>query len=465
MTALEDELRESLARQATGASSPPLDAEELADRAVHRAGLVRRRHRIAGVTVTTVFILLVGMGVVYLPIRQPSEQIASPPSPPALLTPAAQVPSMVTGDVPLRLHGQPRELPKLPIDVIADDQLVTVDGSTIDVSFAGEVSQAYRVAEGWLVVGVPAGAARASVWLVTASGHRHTLLSAVDGVAFDSTSRRVAWRAGSQVYLGALAGGQLSQQEQSATVAGAAVPVGFVAGAVLLGRGRLGGYDLWWPDRGVYQPAWAQTAAVVYGSLADGRTAVGQVVVDAATVGGVAAVGERRCLALFDAAFQTAAASERATAGDSGNPGGGSPTGEKAGTGPKAGSPGGAKSGRSESESPVRTLCGLGLGARSPGWVSPDGRWLVTGVGGRTVLVDLLARPGARPQVLSPGPPVAGGVAWLDTQTVVLATGSGKAVMRLRLDELRGKQADGVKQWSIPVAAKEAVLVVPRLYT
>jgi hypothetical protein len=189
------------------------------------------------------------------------------------------------------------------------------------------------------------------------------------------------------------------------------------------------------------------------------------VVVDPGAVGGIAAVGERRCLALFDADFQATAAVQP-------DPGAGPPAGPKAGTGPKsdtgpkAGTDTGAGAGaaRSAPEPAVRTLCGLGLSARSPGWVSPDGRWLVTGVGGRTVLVDLLARPAAGPQVLSPGPPLAGGVAWLDRQTVVLATSSGRAVMRLRLDELRGKQADGVKQWSIPVAAKEAVLVVPRLY-
>jgi hypothetical protein len=56
-------------------------------------------------------------------------------------------------------------------------------------------------------------------------------------------------------------------------------------------------------------------------------------------------------------------------------------------------------------------------------------------------------------------------VAWLDKQTVVLATNYGKAVMRLRLDQVRGRQADGVKQWSVPVVAKEAVLVVPRLFS
>jgi hypothetical protein len=153
-------------------------------------------------------------------------------------------------------------------------------------------------------------------------------------------------------------------------------------------------------------------------------------VVDAATVGGGAAVGGRHCLALFDAAFQAAARAARS---------------------------------RSAQAAPVQTRCGLGLAARSPGWVSPDGRWLVTSSGGRTILVVLTARAPAKPRVLSPGPPLEGGVAWLDEQTVVLTTGSGKAVMRLRLDELRGTQADGAKRWAIPVVAKEAVLVVPRL--
>jgi hypothetical protein len=461
VTALEDELRDSLARQASSASSAHPDPDELAGRVVRRAQLVRRRQRMAGVTVTTAIILLVGMVVVYLPARQAAQPVAEPSSPPAVVTPAAAVPPTITGDVPGRLHGQQRALPKLPIDVVADDQLVTVDGAAIDVSFAGEVSQAYRVAEGWLVVGVPRSAARASVWLVTAAGERQTLLSGVDGVAFDVAGQQVAWRVGTQVFLGSLSGGRLGQQQQTVTVAGTAVPVGFVAGAVLLARGGLDGYDLWWPDRGIYQPNWAQTAVAVYGSLPDGRTAVGQVLVDATVVAGLAAVGERRCLALFDAAFQTPAHTSAGTSAG-GKPGGkvGEEAGEEAGG--KAGAGYDPDRARAPREAPVQTLCGLGSGARSPGWVSPDGRWLVTGAGGRTVLVDLLARSTAKPQVLSSDPPFDGGVAWLDKQTVVLATSAGKAVMRLRLDDLRGKQA-GVKQWSIPVAAKEAVLVVPRL--
>jgi hypothetical protein len=428
VTHLEDELRDSLARQARHVSSPPPDPEVLADLAVRRAHAVRRRHRTAGATVVAVFVLLVGLGAVYLPVREPSRPVAVP-SRPALLTPAAQLPPTIPGDVG-RLHQKARSVPKLPVDVVADDQLVTVDGSAIDVSFAGEVSQAYRVADGWLVVGEPERAAGMSIWLLTADGHRQTLLSGVAGVAFDVVGRRVAWRSGPRVYLGGLrADGQI-QSTRSAVVDGSAVPVGFAAGAVLLARGRAGGYDVWWPDRGIHHPAWAQTAVAVYGSLADGRTAVGQVVVDAATVGSSLAVGERHCLALFDTASRSAVRADRD---------------------------------RVAQAKPVQTRCGVRLSMRSPGWVSPDGRWLVTSAGGRTVLVDLTASPPAKPQVLSPGPPIEGGVAWLDKQTVVLTTSSGKAVMRLRLDELRSKQADRAKSRSIPVVAKEAVLVVPRL--
>jgi hypothetical protein len=426
VTPLEDELRGSLARQAGHASSARTDPDQLADRAIRRARRLRRGRRFSAAATALALIGLAGLGLVQLPERRAAPPVAEP-SRPALLTPAAQVPPTVAGDVPGRLYGRARAVPRLPIDVVADDQLVTVDGSAIDLSFAGEVSQAYRVAEGWLVVGGPTASAGTSVWLVTAVGRPQALLSDVAGVAFDVDGRRVAWRSGGRVFLGTLAGGRLSTPVRSALVGKSSVPVGFVAGAVLLARGGAGGYDVWWPERGVYHPAWARTAVAVYGSLADRRTAVGQVVVDATTIDG-AGVGERRCLALFDAAFQSV-----------------------------------ARASRSRAQAPIQTRCGLGLGARSPGWVSPDGRWLVTGAAGRTVLVDLTAQAPAKPLVLSAGPPRQGGVAWLDKQTVVLATNFGKAVMRLRVDQLRGKQADGAKQRSVPVGAKEAVRVVPRL--
>jgi len=429
VTALEDELRDSLARQARRASPPSPDPQELADRVVRRARVLRRRQRAAGATVGMVLVLLVGIGARYLPVREPPPPPVAVPSRPALLTPAAQVPT-ITGDEPGRLHQKARSVPKLPVDVVADDQLVTVDGSAIDVSFAGDVSQAYRVTGGWLVVGEPEPGAEMSVWLLSATGDRQTLLSGVTGVAFDGARRQVAWRSGSRVFLGALREDGQIRQEHSEVVDGSAVPVGFVAEAVLLARGRGGGYDVWWPGRGIFHPAWAKAAVAVYGSLADGRTAVGQVVVDAATVNGGPVVGERHCLALFDAAFQAAAWTDHY---------------------------------RAVQAKPVQTRCRMGLAAGSPGWVSPDGRWLVTSAGGRTVLVDLTAQPPTKPQVLSPGPPLEGGVAWLDNETVVLTTRAGKAVMRLRLDQLQGKQADRAKLWSIPVVAKEAVLVVPKL--
>lgn len=423
MTPLEDELRGSLARQAGHPSPARADPDQLADRVIRRARRVRRRRAAASGATVLAMLAAAGFTLVQLPQHRAAAPVAQQ-SRPALLTPAAEVPQMVTGDLPGRLYGRARAVPKLPVDVVADDQLITVDGSAIDLSFAGEVTQAYRVDDGWLVVGERAAT---SVWLVTAAGRRQALLSDVAGVAFDADGGRVAWRSGKRVFLGTLTGGRLSEPERSAPVAGSALPVGFVAGAVLLARGRGGGYDVWWPQYGVYHPAWAQTAVAVYGNLADGRTAVGQVVVDATALDGAAA-GERRCLALFDTAYPTVAhATRRFT------------------------------------QAPVQTRCGLGLGARSPGWVSPDGHWLVTGSGGRTVLVDLTAKASTQPLVLSAGPPIEGGVAWLDKQTVVLATNSGKAVMRLRVDQVRGKQADGAKQRSIPVVAKEAVLVVPKL--
>jgi hypothetical protein len=188
---------------------------------------------------------------------------------------------------------------------------------------------------------------------------------------------------------------------------------------VLLARGDSSGYNVWWPDQGPYRPGWAGTAVRVYGSLSDGHTVVAQVSLS----GGLAtdrsaAATPQRCLALLDA---TRALVPRATA------------------------------------------CGLDLGVRSPGAVSPDGRWLVTGSAGRTVLVDLTAPLTSQPRVLSATPPAQGGVAWLDEHTVVLAVGTGKVVVQLRLDEQSGKQIDDTKRWVVPVVADKPVLVVPRL--
>lgn len=379
---------------------------------------------------STVFVLLVGLGLVFLPERSaPTPMVAAPSARPSQ-APVAQIPATIGAGGPEGLYSEKRSMPRLPVDVVADNRLVTADGTSVDVSFAGEVSQAYRVAEGWLVVGGPKAAAWASVWLVTAGGDKRVLLSKVTGVAFDPTSRRVAWRAGPRVFLGTVAEGELDGQPRSTSVAGLATPVGFVADAVLLSRGRSGGYDLWWPRRGIYQKAWTQTAITVYGGLADGRTAVGQVPVDPAAVEGGPARGERRCLALFDMRTHT-----RTTRG--------------------------AVRVRSEPEAPARTLCELGLGARSPGWVSPDGHWLLTGAGNSTVLVDL-HELGAEPRVLSQGLPLAGGVVWLDEKTVVLAVRSAKAVMRLRLDGgPRDAEAESVERWATPVVDKEAVLLVP----
>ncbi len=435
VTALEEELRDSLARYAEQLPAPRRDPGKLAEHVIRRARRIRRRRRWVGMSTTAAFVLLVGSALIYLPPGHgpaaPAAPVVAVPSVPTLLSPAAELPWITDEGAPAKLHGQTRVVPKLPVDLVADDRLMTADGSSIDVSFAGEVSQAYRLAEGWLVVGVPNAAARSSVWLVRAPDERQVLLSGVAGVAFDPARRRMAWRAGAKVFLATVDGGGLGKQLRSASVAGSAAPAGFVAGAVLIARGAAGGYDLWWPESGAYQEAWAKTAVTMYGGLADGRTAVGQVLADPAAEAGGASKGERRCLALFG--VRTVSAGSRSR------------------TQPLV-------------ESPLKTVCGLGLGSRSPGWVSPDGRWLLTGADDHTVLVDL-AQLSVQPRVLSQGLPSVGGVAWLDDQTVVLTVGSGRAVMRLRLDGLRAKQADSVQQWSIPVVPNEGVLLVPTLHS
>jgi hypothetical protein len=423
VTALEDELRDSLARQAGHPSVVRSDAELLADRVIGRARRVRRRRRLGGAATALALAAMAGFGPGYLTPDhgQPGPVAAPSASTPTALTPATRLPSIASTkqDTPSRAHALSRQAVRLPVDLIANHQLITVDGQSVDVSFAGAVSQAYRVAEGWLVVGVPKAAHRASLWLLTTAGRRQVLLSGLDGVAVDAAGRRLAWRTGSRLAVGRFSGRAVDLLDDRAA-ADAGVPVGFVGDAVLMAGGRRGGYEVWWPDRGVYQSAPAGTAMAVYGGLSDGRTAVGRVSVDAEAVSGGAVVGGQRCLALFDASRRLAL---------------------------------------------LKTLCGLGPVARSPGWVSPDGRWLLTGVTGRAVLVDLESA-GGRPRVVGADPPAPGSVAWLDAQTVVLTAGEGSAVVRLRLDERTRKAAENdVERFPVPGMAADDPNAAPVLVT
>jgi hypothetical protein len=198
--------------------------------------------------------------------------------------------------------------------------------------------------------------------------------------------------------------------------------VGFVGDGVLLSRGGgsgwLGGYDVWWPARGDYRPTWHPAAVAVYGTLADGRTVVGQVSVRMEAADGTGTTTQRSCLALLDAAAAM---------------------------------------------SLLKTACDLGMTVRSQGAVSPDGRWLVADTSDRAVLVDLTTTFAGNPRVVGAGPPLEGEAAWLDQRTLVHPV-AGRMLIQLRLDQLETRQTDGVQQMSVPDLPTEAqVLVVPRL--
>lgn len=416
MTPLEDELRGSLARQARHPSRP--DPEQLAERVIRRARRVRRRRRLGGATAALALAVTAGWSVVQLPERRPAPPVAARSAPATQSwfaqsgTPAATA-MRGSGSV----HALAQEVVRLPVDVVADGRLVTTNGKSVDLSFAGVVSQAYRVSSGWLVVGAREPGAPASLWLIAENGRHRALLSNAYGIAVAESGQRVAWRAGARVWAGVLTETGIGHRAHT-LVMGSTVPVGFVGDGVLLSRGNFGGYKMWWPEQGPYQPGWADTAVRFYGSLADERTVVAQVSLPQVMADKSAINAPQRCLALLDA---TKALLPRVTA------------------------------------------CGLDLGIRSPGAVSPDGRWLVTGSEGRTVLVDLTAPSTSRPRVLSTSSPAQGGVAWLDEHTVVLAVGTGKVVVQLRVDERNGKRVDGTKRWVVPAAVGKPVLVIPRL--
>jgi hypothetical protein len=420
---LEDVLRESLVRQAGSVVTPA--PAELADRVVRRARRLRRQQALGLAVVMVVVAGMAGVALSFPPDPNHADSatdagVAAPGG--AESGPEVAVPPLggyrPDADAPA---SRARNAMRLPVDVVAANRLVTTDGDSIDLSFAGAVSQAYRVSGGWLVVGTQATARSSSLWYVTGTAKPRTVLSGVEDIALAPDGQKLAWRAGRLMYFGAVLGGTLATK-QGTVAPDLASPVGFVGDGVLLSRGKgsswLGGYDVWWPARGEYTPTWHPSAVAVYGALNDGRTVVGQVSVRTDSVDGSGATTRRPCLALLDA---TAALKL------------------------------------------LKTACDLGMAVRSTGAVSPDGRWLVADTSDQAVLVDLTTTFAGKPRFVGAGPALEAGAAWLDQRTLV-HPGAGRTLVQLRLDQLETRQIGGVQQMSVPDLPTEAqVLVVPRL--
>lgn len=424
MKMLEDVLRESLVRQAGSVVTPA--PAELADQIARRARRLRRQRAVGLAVAMVVVIAIAGVTLTF-----PADPNHGDPA--ADVGFAAREGSDPGGGAAIPLLGggyrpdgdapasRARNAMRLPVDVVAANRLVTTDGESIDLSFAGAVSQAYRVSGGWLVIGTQASVHTSSLWYVTDTAKPQSVLSGVEDIALAPDGQKLAWRAGRLMYFGAMLGGALVAK-QGTLAPDLASPVGFVGDGVLLSRGRgsswLGGYDVWWPTRGDYTPTWHPSAVAVYGALGDGRTVVGQVSVRTDAVDGTGATTRRSCLALLDA---TAALRL------------------------------------------LKTACDLGMAVRSRGAVSPDGRWLVADTSDSAVLVDLTTTFAGKPRFMGAGPLLVAGGAWLDQRTLVHPV-AGRTLIQLRLDQLETRQLGGVQQMSVPDLPTQAqVLVVPRL--
>jgi hypothetical protein len=292
----------------------------------------------------------------------------------------------------------------LPVDVVVDGGLLTPGGSRIDLTTVGDVFEAYRVGEGWLVLG------KASLWHAVDGAVPKPLLRSVDSVAVAPAGDRVVWRDGLRLYLATVAKGRLVPDDEAAAPDGAE-PVGFVGTGILLARRPegtlLGSYAVWWPGRADGLPTRWRESTGVYGALPDGRTVIAQV---------PGASARQPCLALLDARAGLAVAGQ---------------------------------------------ACDLPLKVGAVGWLSPDGRWLVAeGAVDASVLIDLSRAFGDREPAIDAGPGPYGPGAWTDDRTVV--HGGPGYLVRLRLDRAAAGRPDAVEK--IPVENGDGpVLAVPRL--
>jgi hypothetical protein len=252
--------------------------------------------------------------------------------------------------------------------------LATGDGSGINLRPIREVVSAYRVGEGWAVVG---GGDRTRLWWVTRQHRPLLVLGSLDALAVDRS--KVAWRRGPVLSAAHLStAGELERQVDTRLVGREVDPLGFLGDAVLLGPagpagadgadGGDAGLDTWRPAEGTYQPGRTGVDRV-FGALPGGRTAVGLVRVDG-----------RPCLARLDV-------DRRLIVGD--------------------------------------TACPARLPETGPAALSPDGRWLF---GAGPVLIDLGAafagEPDAATQVTG-APDAAGTPVWPDAGSVVYVSDDG----------------------------------------
>jgi hypothetical protein len=412
---LERELRACLAEQ-VAAPAPPASQ---ADAIIRRGNRTLRRRTVGSAVALVVATTLATVGVVQLGF--------GPSTPPKLSSLMAEPMLPTEGPVPgdsadpggssgPSVRDTRIAVSALQAEVVTGERLVPTTGPTISLKPVGPVSAAYGVSGGWLVTTAPAPAAT-SVWYVRRAGSPVKLLSDVDGLALSADGTRVAWGKSGRLFLAELAGGALTTRVVAPADGGS--PVGFAGDSVLVRRPRVGVGSTDATELGVWtgaasrRPAWRAEASDAYGTLSDRRTVV-------ARLGDRSgADGQRGCVGLLDAARSLA---------------------------------------------PQRRACGLPLSPVGPGWVSPDGHWLVAaGRNGRAVAVDLDDAFQTRPTAVDAGALPDGPAIWLNAQTFMY--GGGHQLFRLRLANAGGGDASAELE-SIALSglsSTERVQVIPHL--
>ncbi|HEU4425578.1 MAG TPA: hypothetical protein VFR67_23840, partial [Pilimelia sp.] len=194
---LEAALRECLARQAARSVA----SVDRSDAVVRRVRRVRRRQAGAGAlalvlvtTVAAVGVIRLGDGTTGRP--QAPDFVGHGPDQPVVPDATSPAPGLYATD-PVALSGSVVQetmaksgLP--PVDLVVADQLRTSTGDSISLSAVGAVAEAYRVAEGWLVLGTRAGSV--SLWLVAGAAEPRRLLSGLERLAVAPDGKRIAWR-------------------------------------------------------------------------------------------------------------------------------------------------------------------------------------------------------------------------------------------------------------------------------
>jgi hypothetical protein len=244
MGTVEDVLRETFASRV---AEPPV-ADDVAGRAIRNAAQVRRRRTALVSAMAALSVAAVGTGIVSITGRG-----GGPVGGVGASSTASTSPSPIT-------TGAPLVRAVLPVDVLNGDRIQGATGTVVTLDGLGEAQRAWRVDGGWLVETYRFDEGKAMVWLVTETGGQ-TLLALGDSamVSAGSASRpgpQIAWTLFGTLYLGTYRGGRVTETEATAGVA--LHPQVVVGSGVVLAGTRTGGgldiWDMWFPDRGAYEP-------------------------------------------------------------------------------------------------------------------------------------------------------------------------------------------------------------------